>query len=564
MSNRDDFNSGQRRRATDDAKFAGNAAKLVEKAFALRKVEPSQSLELAKQAENEALTTGNLHVVAAAWTVQAEVLLSYDPARALPIARNAYDLSKQVDDQHGAGRAVLAMYSAYSALGQFAAGFPYLAEAFARGRAAGDLEMCAIAMLRMGESSDDRRDFSKALSHYDLATEWAETHGFPEIRLLAESGYVNALLHLNRHEDALQRAHKLCSLLTVETPWTSRQAVLTALAASQIATGALEQARQTLGNALAAGCRRIGERISVRLQLTRIRYYLANGEIERAIRLSRRKVDQAYAEDRVADALRFKQYLGRSLAASGDFEQAYRVLDSWRSENEQWFAERSQEAARTLNEIREMEILRAEAELERRRSVEMATVNQELRQVMAQKEKLQRQLVQMSSLDELTGIFNRRQFVNEAMLEFERFVHLDTTFSVLMIDVDHLKRINETYGHPVGDEVLRRVAKSINEKLRGTDMMGRLGGEEFGVLLPTANVGTATRVASRILEGVESTDLSDIIPEETITVSIGVCEVRNDHLSFFDVLSEADAALYEAKAWGRAQVQVYHPEIPAA
>jgi hypothetical protein len=386
MSNRDDFNGGQRRRTTDEAKFAGNAAKLVEKAFALRKVEPNQSLELAKQAESEALTSGNLHVVAAAWTVQAEVLLSYDPARALPIARNAYDLSKQVDDQHGAGRAVLAMYSAYSALGQFSAGFPYLAEAFARGRAAGDLEMCAIAMLRMGESSDDRRDFSKALSHYDLATEWAETHGFPEIRLLAEAGYVNALLHLNRYPDALQRAQKLASLVTSETPWTTRQAVLTALAASQIGSGLLDSARETLGNALTAGCRRVGERVTVRLQLTRIRYYLAVGDVKRAIQLSRRKVDQAYAEDRVADALRFKQYLARSLAASGQYEEAFKTLDSWRAENEQWFAERSQEAARTLNEIREMEILRAEAELERRRSVEMATVNQELRQVMAQRQ----------------------------------------------------------------------------------------------------------------------------------------------------------------------------------
>lgn len=178
-------------------------------------------------------------------------------------------------------------------------------------------------------------------------------------------------------------------------------------------------------------------------------------------------------------------------------------------------------------------------------------VNQHLHFALERQTELQKELMRLATTDDLTGAFNRRQVINDGSLEMERYRHTGAPFTVSVIDIDHFKSINDTYGHAVGDEVLRRLTKAAQAILRRFDIFGRLGGEEFCILHHDSDVAGATKAVERLQKAVSSLFVADILDDRTLTVSIGIAEVRREDNSFFDVLHQADLALYEAKRSGR-------------
>lgn len=169
-----------------------------------------------------------------------------------------------------------------------------------------------------------------------------------------------------------------------------------------------------------------------------------------------------------------------------------------------------------------------------------------------------RQLAKESSTDALTGLYNRKALNAElvALDEARGQSNGYPPYSVLMIDVDHFKRINDTYGHTVGDELLRAVADTLSRSARATDVVARYGGEEFVVVLTNAGQNEAAQVAERFRRAVESHKLPYQDGYLCVTASIGVA--YSDALpltsSFQEVLDAADAALYEAKRAGRNRI----------
>ena len=131
---------------------------------------------------------------------------------------------------------------------------------------------------------------------------------------------------------------------------------------------------------------------------------------------------------------------------------------------------------------------------------------------------------------------------------------LSVSFSLLMVDVDHFKRVNDTYGHAAGDEVLRRLVGVCSAHLRRADVTGRMGGEEFLVLLPSTDEQAAVRVAEELRLVLASTVVEVECSQLQITVSIGVATRRATTASLEDLIKEADDALYRAKAAGRDRV----------
>lgn len=160
----------------------------------------------------------------------------------------------------------------------------------------------------------------------------------------------------------------------------------------------------------------------------------------------------------------------------------------------------------------------------------------------------------LANIDPLTKSLTRRQFFNIADTEFLRFLRYRRPLSMLVIDADHFKNINDTYGHHAGDLVLRGLSVVILEQKRAQDTFGRLGGEEFGLLLPETNLEQAQVVAERIQKTWEQTPTR--VDEHTIrsTVSIGVAEVGTTDQSFEDILRRADRMMYKAKEAGRNRV----------
>ena len=161
----------------------------------------------------------------------------------------------------------------------------------------------------------------------------------------------------------------------------------------------------------------------------------------------------------------------------------------------------------------------------------------------------------LATTDALTGLFNRRHFFATAERELERAVRYQRSVSAIMLDVDHFKRFNDTYGHAVGDEVLRVVARCCREVVRNVDVVGRYGGEEFGVLVPEMSLDEAcTQIAERIRARISETQVDTEHGALSVSVSLGVSAWRTgDDLS--NLLKRADEALYRAKANGRNRVE---------
>jgi len=173
-------------------------------------------------------------------------------------------------------------------------------------------------------------------------------------------------------------------------------------------------------------------------------------------------------------------------------------------------------------------------------------------------DKLRRQaeeLALLATTDALTGLWNRRRFLEQAEEELHRAQRYGRPVSAVMIDIDHFKRVNDSHGHAIGDQVLRRIAEILRGNLRKSDSLGRIGGEEFAAILPESDGARASVVAEllRCQVAADSLDLDDG-QQLRITASFGVASGRGDGDTVAMLLGRADKALYAAKEGGRDRV----------
>jgi len=179
-------------------------------------------------------------------------------------------------------------------------------------------------------------------------------------------------------------------------------------------------------------------------------------------------------------------------------------------------------------------------------------------QDITERKRMEHELQRLATTDTLTGIANRRHFLRQLGVEMERVQRYGNSASLLMIDLDHFKLVNDRYGHAAGDRVLRWFAELTQSCLRRVDLFGRLGGEEFCVLLPDTGLAGAREFAERLRVLIEQRPCSGVglEPEIAFTVSIGVAACSDGCLDADNVLASADRALYQAKEAGRNRVVV--------
>lgn len=175
----------------------------------------------------------------------------------------------------------------------------------------------------------------------------------------------------------------------------------------------------------------------------------------------------------------------------------------------------------------------------------------QLQQSQANQEELER----LASVDSLTGLSNRRTVLQKLDGEIKRARRYKEKVSLMMLDIDHFKKVNDQYGHLTGDEVLREVGKVMQQSIRDTDTAGRYGGEEFLIILPRTNPASALDMAERVRKTTAAAEMKDSAGNVFgITVSLGLSDYRpgdDEH----SLISRADAALYRAKENGRNRVE---------
>jgi diguanylate cyclase (GGDEF)-like protein len=222
------------------------------------------------------------------------------------------------------------------------------------------------------------------------------------------------------------------------------------------------------------------------------------------------------------------------------------------------------DGSRTLRYVEETEITRRGQEtailsdkfssLERK--IGDGALKKEFRDIEKFVRRSRKRLATLAHADKLTGLFNRQYFDKFAKQEVEKAQSSGRKLSVLFIDLDHFKEVNDTHGHRTGDEVLRAVAWLVQESCRKTDLVARYGGEEIVVVLPNSLAADACKVAEEIREIVEK-QIKEIL-DIPVTVSIGVATFPDDGKTLKAILHSADQALYEAKGSGRNRICKYH------
>ena len=169
-------------------------------------------------------------------------------------------------------------------------------------------------------------------------------------------------------------------------------------------------------------------------------------------------------------------------------------------------------------------------------------------------EKANRQLALLANTDGLTGVANRRYFLQRLEEELERGKRYHSPLVLVLIDVDHFKQVNDQHGHQAGDEVLKALSEFTTDLLRSNDLVGRLGGEEFAILMPESDQQVGAVVSERVRAEVAARDIETVAGPLAITISIGVTQAIPDIDDAETMLRRADNALYRAKSAGRNRV----------
>jgi diguanylate cyclase (GGDEF)-like protein len=162
------------------------------------------------------------------------------------------------------------------------------------------------------------------------------------------------------------------------------------------------------------------------------------------------------------------------------------------------------------------------------------------------------EIVELSLRDGLTGLFNHTYFYQQVDFEVKRYIRYGSLVTLLLIDIDDFKKVNDTFGHREGDRILSAMGRTLLRAARDSDVCCRYGGEEFAVILPLTNVQEAEWIANRL-----NKDLAEQLPDgKMVTVSIGVASCGNSTESYRDIVEKADEALYRVKRSGKNQVVV--------
>jgi two-component system, cell cycle response regulator len=173
----------------------------------------------------------------------------------------------------------------------------------------------------------------------------------------------------------------------------------------------------------------------------------------------------------------------------------------------------------------------------------------------------QQHLEYQTQIDSLTGLFNRRALEKKIAEEFERAKRYHHPISLIILDIDNFKTINDTYGHHGGDTALIKISETLRETTRRSDFPSRFGGEEFVLLLPETDEENAVQVARKIHEGIRSSQFGTTTAPFLLTVSIGVNSTSTKQYSDWrEMLNDADHALYVAKNTGKDRVEIFSPE----
>ncbi|WP_309570801.1 diguanylate cyclase [Deinococcus sp.] len=532
-------------------------AALNEEAWQLRRTEPARSAELAREAyviaeqHSEELGMGYALRVQAFHAVNASefrtALDKFD--HAVAIAQTCGDLTLERDCLNLLGNVYRSIYNTERAV-------TCLLQSIELSRTLGDLSGEANALMNLGVMAASRmKDMERALGYYQQAYVVLEQARNEAGQVACLYSLADAFQELGRFDEAREHGQR-----AVETSRRTGDTLHHALSLSVIAraldaegdhhsAGPLHQEALTLMLALdtqmpeptawiqvycAANLVALGALSDAQERYERVLVATEEFDLKELAALAHHDLTQVYKR-------------------RGDMGAAMHHLEAERAIRQSVFEQEMAQKTSGLMAQYEVERAESEAALYKLRSVELASANVALEQANREKSALVAALQEQSQLlerqvreDSLSGVYNRRYIEQILAREFEEHCAEQRTLSVIMLDVDHFKQVNDTFSHLTGDEVLRQLGAILLTGCRARDAAGRYGGEEFVLVLPDTSLEDAVTVAERLRRQVEGRPWHEVAPGLRVTASMGVA--CSEGLENFErLVARADAKLYEAK-----------------
>jgi len=524
------------------------------------------ALALARCSQDTLLESQTLHGLGNVHFHRAEY------ATALEYMYHANELRRAIGDDQGLLLGLNSIGAFLGFLGSFAEAVTYLTDSLEIARRLGDRMNESITLGNLGflkiECGDPEEAREYLMDSLRLANQTGErVYRARALSLLARA---NHLTH--RTKEALDTATQAVDIAVEIGNHRDEAVALSMLATIQAGADDIGAAEQSLLRALACGPPLESSNTTASIHCELGKLYTSSGNFEAAAgaletglagagsTYNRRHISEMYLA------------LAELHEARRDYKRAFESLRSYNTADRELQRESAQN--RMIAQIARLEVEKAsqEVELHRIRTVELADAIQQNALLLEQTKLHADQMAQLAITDPLTGLYNRRYFSD--YLTWERFNprSRETVLAVALGDLDHFKQVNDCFSHQIGDEVLRTVARIIQEAVRTSDIVVRLGGEEFVILLPELSSSDAGAICERVRCAIQEHAWSELHPDLRVTISIGIADTTDDHLRGFytcaagpeeesgqayveSLLALADKRLYRAKGFGRNRVE---------
>ena len=449
----------------------------------------------------------------------------------------AYEINEELGNASSTNYCLNAMANLYADanVGEYDKAIDYYQQTLERHRKAGKRGEMATALFNIGSTQERKGDFAAALAQYRRALEIDSTLDNGEGQAEEERVIGGVLVKLGRAAEALPHiARALAWFRGNNDPDGVARVRLTqgiALRAAGRATDALVDLDASRGYFLAEN----NERFLVRIAEERAKAFADLGQWQRAYEAlgeqfaAQREIDKRLAEERTA---RLRVQFGT--------EQTEKQNSRLQQENQR--RAQALKAAERERGLQQQVIVLGGLLL-------AILVGLAVRQVLRL-----RRLRILALTDELTGLPNRRNILAFLDEQADAAKRSGQPLGVVSFDIDHFKKVNDTFGHDGGDRALRRIAAVANTCLRESDRLGRIGGEEFLLVLPNTEQATAVEIAERLRKAIEVAPFDEVAPGTHIAVSLGVAAWASGHDTTSVLMKRADEALYRAKNTGRNRV----------
>lgn len=495
-------------------------------------------------------TLGRVLLLEGRASVQLE---TYD--KAIPLFLKALECFTPGTDDALIATALNGLGSGYLVMGAYPEALQHLLRALTIYRQLQDIPGEAATLSNVGRLYLLLDDAPKALSHLEQALDLAERTSDRRLEAEVHDNMCNALRMVGQNRSA--GTHGLRSVeIYQELGFHPGEAeALSSVGDLYLEMGDYTQALNFL-QLTAEVSQKIGRRQEVARALRRIgRLHLREGRIEMALGYLQRALEAAKEAGAKREHAKCHAALTEVYKQMGEYKQALEHFEQYYHGERLLFDEESDRRLKTIETVHQVENARKDAEIYQLRNVE-------LQQEVDERKRAQAALEHLATIDTLTGLANRRYFLELAERAFYQAQRYNRPLSVVMIDVDNFKHINDTFGHAAGDQVLQSVARRMQAVLRRSDILGRYGGDEFVVLLPETGQEGARRMTERLRAAVAAMGDEAGSIDAPVSLSIGLASTFSMANCTLDALLQyADKALYISKQGGRDRVTSYEADL---